>query len=128
MSVEENKAIVGRWLDALNQDRPEVADQLYSSDFEGGQGPAFARDFHRELRSAFPDFTLTVDDWITEGDKVVTRWSLQGTHQRPLWDVPASGKQVTWAGITIWRVVDGTIVQVYQVSDDRRLLQPGQTA
>jgi hypothetical protein len=33
MSVEENKAIVRRWFDALNQDRPEVADQLYPPDF-----------------------------------------------------------------------------------------------
>ena len=128
MSVEENKAIVRRWFDALNQDRPEVADQLYSPDFENGRGPAFAKDVHRDVRTAFPDYVVTVDDWIAEGDKVVTRWTLHGTHRDMLWGMPASGKQVTWTGITIWRIADGKIVQAWQGTDDRRLLQPGETS
>ena len=128
MSVEENKAIVRRWIDALNQDQPEVADQLFSPDFEGGRGPTQAKEVHRDVRTAIPDYVVTVDDWIAEGDKVVTRWTLRGNHQQSLWGMPASGKQVTWTGITIWRIADGKIVQAWQVTDDRRLLQPDESS
>ncbi|GAC1546749.1 MAG: ester cyclase [Herpetosiphon sp.] len=123
MAVEENKAIVRRWVDALNQDTPEVADHVYASDFEDGRGPARAQEIHREVRTAFPDYVLTVDDWIAEGDKVVTRWTLRGSYRQALWGMPASGKQVSWTGVTIWQIVDGKISQVWQVSDDRSLLQ-----
>ena len=44
------------------------------------------------LTSAFPDLHTTVEDMIAEGDKVVARTTLNGTHEGPLWGIPPTGK------------------------------------
>lgn len=65
-----------------------------------------------ELRTAFPDLTITVEDpLIVEGDKVGVRFTMQGTNTGPFLDREASGKVITWPGIAIYRVLDGAIVE-----------------
>ncbi|MFB7245358.1 ester cyclase [Streptomyces populi] len=58
------------------------------------------------------DFTFTIDDQITEGDRVCTRWTWNGTHTGDFRGIPASGKQVSMTGTTIFRCgEDGKIVE-----------------
>jgi predicted ester cyclase len=78
-------------------------------------------DAAQRARTAFPDMKLTVDDVITEGDKVVTRWTMTGTHkgtvsQFPLGEVKPTGKPVTVQGITIHQVQNGVIVNSWGVT------------
>jgi ketosteroid isomerase-like protein len=95
MSAEQNKAVVRRWFDAINQKDllacERVADETYAPDFilhdptmredpNAKPGPAGAKVFVRQLISDYPDLHLTIDDMIAEGDKVVFRFSMHGTH------------------------------------------------
>ncbi|PKT69365.1 ester cyclase [Streptomyces populi] len=58
------------------------------------------------------DFTFTIDDQITEGDRVCTRWTWNGTHTGDFRGIPASGKQISMTGTTIFRCgEDGKIVE-----------------
>ena len=61
------------------------------------------------FRSAFPDSDLCIEEEIAEDDKVVIRWNFSGTHQGNLLGIPATGKKVSWTGITIYRIVDGKV-------------------
>jgi steroid delta-isomerase-like uncharacterized protein len=74
-------------------------------------------------QTVFPDFHQTTDAIFAEGDKVVVRWTATGTQQGELLGMPASGKQVKYSGITIYRVADGKIAESWWAYDVMGLVQ-----
>lgn len=60
----------------------------------------------RELRSGFPDFTVSVDDVVAQGDRVAYRWTMTGTHQNEYEGLAATGKTLTATGMTFLRLQD----------------------
>ena len=54
---------------------------------------------------------------VAEGDKVVTRWTAQGTHQGDFFGIPASGKPVAVKAIHIHQIVDGKIAALWEEFD-----------
>ncbi len=66
----------------------------------------------KQVRSAFPDMTFSVDVLIESDDLVVSNWTVKGTHDgAPFYDVPPSGRPVTINGTAILRIRDGRIVE-----------------
>ena len=87
---------------------------------EGIEGvKAYIRMFH----DAFPDIRATVEDVISEGDKVVARVTVRGTHEGELMGVAASGKSVQFESIDIVRVQDGKAAEHWGVTDAMTLMQ-----
>ena len=130
---EESKALAHRsWevgiqapLDTLEDAIAEVyADDVImhepGEDIVGIEGLA---QFVSMMRSAFPDLRITVEDDMAEGDKVVTRWTRQGTHQGELMGVAPTGNQVTVTGITIHRIAEAKIVEEWSNWDALGLMQ-----
>jgi predicted ester cyclase len=76
-----------------------------------------------EWRVGFPDVALTVEDVIAEGDKVVSRFVLRGTHAGPALGVPPTGQRVAVGGVAIERVRDGRLVESWVSLDTLRLLR-----
>lgn len=72
---------------------------------------------------AFPDLRLTVEDSIAEGDRVVSRWMLRGTHQGASLGMPPTGKHVTMPGISIVRMEDGKSTEQWVIFDQMVMLQ-----
>lgn len=135
MSTEANKALVRRATEEVwNQGKLAVLDEFAASD-SVYYDPAVPyvhnlEDYKRyvtQFRSAFPDIHVTIEDMIAEGDKVVMRWTLHGTHTGNIvrlgMHVPATGKQVTQTGITIFRFVEGKGVETWANSDAFGLYQ-----
>jgi steroid delta-isomerase-like uncharacterized protein len=77
----------------------------------------------KALRSAFPDFKITIDLQVAEGDLVVQRATTTGTMKGAFAGMPPSGKKATWEAIHISRVKDGKIVEHWQVQDQLGMLQ-----
>ncbi len=73
--------------------------------------------------TVFPDLGFTVHSIFAEGDKVVVRWTSTGTQQGELMGIPASGKQVEYTGITIYRLADGRIAESWWAYDAMGLIQ-----
>jgi steroid delta-isomerase-like uncharacterized protein len=69
------------------------------------------------LLEAFPDLHLTLEDMIAEGDKVVVRNTVSGTHRGEYMGRPPTGKPVTYNEIFIFRFVDGRIAETWGVVD-----------
>ena len=69
------------------------------------------------LLRAFPDLHVTVEDLIAEGDKVVARNSVTGTHQGEYMGLPPTGRTVTYNEIFIFRFADGRIAETWGVVD-----------
>jgi steroid delta-isomerase-like uncharacterized protein len=63
------------------------------------------------MRAVFPDIHFDVEDMIAEGDKVVSRYTVTGTHQGEFMGIPATGKPVKITTIWIHRLADGRIVE-----------------
>ena len=79
--------------------------------------------FMSGLLAAFPDSRFLVDDVIAEGDKVVVRHRLQGTHQAEPQGIPATGREVEISGIVIFRIEEGKIAEAWLNADIMGMMQ-----
>ncbi len=129
MSVEENKAIVRRFLEAAGSGAQD--DLLLAPDI-AYHGPPFigdlqGRDAFKQMvgvfRSAFPDLQTTIQDLVAEGDRVAALHTHSGTHTGEFQGMPPTGKSVTVRGIEIFRVRDGQIVEFWHLDDFLSLMQ-----
>ena len=68
-----------------------------------GPGPEGMRQLISAYRSAFPDAHWNVEEAMTAGDRVITRWTAGGTNRNELMGIPATGKSGTVTGIWIHR-------------------------
>lgn len=89
----------------------------------GPTGPRAFRDYYSAVRSAVPDARYEVDDLIAEGDRVVVRWRLLGTHEGDFRGIPPTGRPITLRGIAIYRVEEGELMERWVVSDLRGALE-----
>src|SRR6201981_725920 len=134
MSIEENKAVVGRWFSEFwgKDFNPAVIDDLAAPDirFEYSlhaplRGRDAVRAFAGKFRAAFPDLNfLGTADLIAEGDYVVGQWEGGGTHTGPAFkdflagSLPANtGRQMHFTGVTVLKVIDGKIVEEHGLDD-----------
>lgn len=79
--------------------------------------------FYSAMLAAFPDMQVQVEDVFAEGDKLVTRWSVRGTHQGEMMGIPPTGKQISVGGIAIDRFESGQSVEHWEVFNQMSLMQ-----
>lgn len=125
--AQVRRAIAEIWNDANYDALPGfVSDDIVihaSSPEAEIRGPEGIRHFYSSLRAAFPDLHFQIEDQVAAGDRVVTRWSAQGTHAGEFQGIPPTGKQVTLTGIDIDRFAGGKVVECWPVADELGLLQ-----
>lgn len=80
-------------------------------------GAQALKEVFARLHRVFPDLHITVEDLIAEGDKVVGRNSVTGTHQGDYMGVPPTGKSVAYDEIFIFRFRNGRIAETWGVVD-----------
>ena len=102
-----------------------VSPRFTSHDWpEGGvAGPQAFREYYAAIRSAVPDARYEVDDLIAEGDRVVVRWTLLGTHEGSFGGIAPTGKAIALKGIAIYRLDAGMLMERWVVSDLHGLLE-----
>lgn len=81
------------------------------------------RSFVQALITAFPDLHYKVEDTVIEGNRVVTRWSATGTHSGPFVGLPPTERDVVKVGITIFRIEDGRVAELWNVWDQHGLME-----
>ncbi len=74
-------------------------------------------------RTAFPDIHFTVEDQIAEGDKLVTRFTITGTHKGELMGIPPTGVHITMTGMIFDLNVGGKILEGWANTDALGMLQ-----
>lgn len=87
------------------------------------RGPEAVRQFIRVYRSAFPDLRVTVLDQIAEGDRVVTRWRMEGTQKNRLMGIEATHRFMSVEGIRIDRIANGRIAETWNTWDTFDMLR-----
>jgi len=121
MSLEENKAIVRRWIEEINKGNLGILDELVAPDFfhptHQLRGPEGIKQFYTMFLNVFSDIHETVKDIIAEGDKVWHYFECTGTHTGEYRGLAPTGKKVAWTGVNFWRIVDGKVVEKASVYD-----------
>ena len=122
-----NKATVIRLLDAMNTGDAELVsqtiDEVFEPDvkqhspFEATGTQTLKENVVARLYRAFPDLHITIEDLIEEGDKVVEKDTVTGTHQGEYNGLPPTGKSVSYSEIFIMRFVNGRIAEIWGVVD-----------
>ena len=79
--------------------------------------------FASALLAAFPDLQVTVEDMIAEGEKLVVRYSVRGTHKGNLMGIPPTGKEIFVTGTAIDRFDSGQSVEHWEIIDQLGLMQ-----
>lgn len=115
---ERNRAVALRWMEEIwNQRREEVVDELMHEDavghMEGGDvhGPAGFKQARAAFLQAIPDLRIEVEGSVAEGDAVVLRWRVTGTHRGDGLGIPPSGRRVDARGMSWFQIRDGRMVE-----------------
>jgi steroid delta-isomerase-like uncharacterized protein len=128
--MNENASLVLRFIEeVLNQGQIDAAGDYFWDDMVEqvpfpGQGPGLQglKDVLKAMRAGFPDMHWTVEEQLTDGDRVLTRFLWTGTHRGPFLGVPATGRPVQVWGMVIDRFVDGRIKETRILMDTLGLM------
>ena len=126
---KENKNVVRGYIDQVwNGRRLDLLEQFVAEDvIHPGAPGATDRDSMKKsaamVLDAFPDWEMTIDDEIAEGDRVVCRYTYSGTLQGEFMGMPATGKHAVWSGIWIHRLAGGKIVELWGQNDNASMMQ-----
>lgn len=130
MVSEENKAVMRRLYERINNGDVDIIDEVYAPDaiYHGTGMMANAdretfRQFVKTVLEAFPDSNFTIDDLLADGDKVIYRNTFTGTQKGEMMGIPATGKQVSVRTIGIARISGGKIVEEWENMDEMGIMQ-----
>jgi predicted ester cyclase len=130
MSLEKNKDLIRGGFEAFNIGKPYSGDKFFAVDGIDHMAPpgsppgfAFMKQLNNMVLAAFPDVHVTVEDLIAEGDKVVCRITVSGTHKGEFMGMPPTGKRFTIQEIRIYRITGGKVVEHWGVVDRMGMMQ-----
>jgi predicted ester cyclase len=118
-----NEAIYRRLIDeGFNQGKLDVVDELVAPGARehqrgSGDGIEGTKNTIKYLRSAFPDFKITIDEIVVSGDKVWARQKGGGTNLGSFAGHPPTGIKAFIDVIDLIRIEDGKIVEHWGVPD-----------
>ena len=125
LSVEENKAVLRRFIEAYNDRDMAVFDELVVPDFVYHTHQQVGREKFKKLFTmafdGFPDWYEEIEDMVCEGEKVWVRVKSTGTHSGD-WtlfgvSLPATGNKIVMRMVFFFRVVDGKLVETGELDD-----------
>ena len=130
-SPDENGAIVQRYWDEVwnNQNDAALADVFDPQEVHHwgiGDTTVGSEEFLTRIasfRAAFPDFQIHIEKTIREADQVVSYYRATATHQGDWLGIPATGIEVEYNGVNIFRIACGKIVESWGVANHLGLVQ-----
>lgn len=127
--ASDPRQLVRAYLGAFNdRDRETLTELLAEDAVEHGvhqplRGASAIVDFLEGHFEAFPDYTGSTEAIVAEDDLVTVRYTASGTHSGAYKGVEPTGHRAEWTGISIYRVEDGEIAEVWVEEDRLGLLE-----
>src|SRR3954468_24377375 len=112
MPMESSEAVMKRFVEFINTADAQLARQVIASDAvfsapthaEPLGGPAGYLELLAILRNGFPDIHWTMEETITEGDRVAARFTMRGTHRGDFFGIPPTGKQISVQALNFYHL------------------------
>lgn len=136
-TTEENKEIVRRYYEeAFEEGQTELLEELVADDVvnhnplsdetlttEEAEGFEGFRHHVMAAKEGFPDATIRIDDLLAEDDKVMIRFTFEGTHEGRFGGIEPTGNRVSQSNLGLFRISDGKIAERWVESDTMEMLQ-----
>ena len=127
---EQNKELARRFYAEMNAGNADIIFEATTENFvEHDEFPGIpptrdgVREFFLMMRKAFPDMKMSIEDMISEGDRVFIRASMTGTHKGEFMGIPATGKQIKVPMGDFVRIENGKVAEHWGVTDSGMLMQ-----
>jgi steroid delta-isomerase-like uncharacterized protein len=128
---EENKAIANREWEAWSKGDFEAFKEVVAPGYvyymPSGSTKALSREETIEMgkmvHNGFPDVTFSIVEMFAAGDRVISRYTMRGTHQAETQGIPATGNKIEISGIMINRIENGKVVEDREEADMLGLMQ-----
>jgi steroid delta-isomerase-like uncharacterized protein len=124
MTIEENKALVRRFIDEIFlRGRSEAVDELLADDFvphtwgATGDGKDALKEAIKRTSAGLSDTSMTIEDMIAEGDEVAVRLTSHAVQSGPFMGLPPSGKPYTIGEIHIFKIKRGKVTEHWHQGD-----------
>ncbi len=129
--VQETAHLITELLDVWNMHDVDQAVTFYAPDYEGidvaeavpQRGPDGLRRTMERYLQAFPDLRFTEETTVIQGDRVALFWTVQGTHQGALMNIPPTGRSIQVRGVSLLTVLDGKVARALYIWDVAGLLR-----
>ena len=127
-NTEANKETVKRYPKAVAAGDFDVIRELCTDDVVNHaplgepRGHEALIAYERPIHEAFPNFEVTVEDLVAEGDRVAMRITIRATHEGPVMDIDPTGATVEFENYVFHRMVDGRIAERWVQPDVYGLL------
>jgi steroid delta-isomerase-like uncharacterized protein len=129
MGTAENKELVLKYQEAFNRGDLDALDALVAADVvTHSQAPGLPAGLeggkmaHRGTVAAFPDLHYHIDELLAEGETVVERFTITGTHDGPFMGLAPTGRPIRFSGVSFFRVRGGKIVEHWGLQDQFTLM------
>ena len=130
MAIDENKVLARRYFEDAPS-HPETCDEIFAPTFQFHtiqqasitpqaieSNPQSEKAAYEWLKSVWSsNWHMTVDELIAENDRVMVRWTFYGTQQGEYSGLPPTNKQISYSGINIFRIAEGKIAEIWDISD-----------
>jgi predicted ester cyclase len=124
VSADENKRIAREFFERIwNQGDESAIDQFIPENAMGndpdfGAGREGFRKQWKQWRAAFPDLHFECKEFVAEGDKVLTRWTLTGTHEGEFLGAAPTGNKISVEGMSLDRIENGLVAEGFDGWDN----------
>jgi steroid delta-isomerase-like uncharacterized protein len=118
MPMESPEAVMKRFVQFINTADEQLAGEVIASDAvfhapthaEPLRGPEGYLELLAILRAGFPDIQWTLEETITEGDRVAARFTMRGTHRGDFFGIPPTGNEISVQALNFYHLADGQII------------------
>jgi steroid delta-isomerase-like uncharacterized protein len=130
MTEQEARTLSERILQIWNEGDLALVDEMYTPECvrhdcglpHAVLGVDALKNHFAFYRSAFPDLSMTIQETIVKGDKIVWHWTLTGTNTGPMGEAPPTGKAVQLSGVSFARIDNGKISELWDYYNQAMLL------
>jgi steroid delta-isomerase-like uncharacterized protein len=128
---EQNKAIANREWEAWSKGDFEAFKEVVAPEYvyymPSGRTKSLSREETIEMgkivHNGFPDVAFSIEEMFAVGDRVISRYTMRGTHQAETYGIPATGNKIEISGIMINRIKNGKVVEDREEADMLGLMQ-----
>jgi steroid delta-isomerase-like uncharacterized protein len=130
-AIEEDvTALNERISRVFNQGDLDLVDELYAADVvrhdcglpEDVIGLDALKSWFASHRKAFPDMIMRIDETIVKHNRIVWRWTITGTNTGPVGEMPPTGRNVRFSGVSIAGLANGKIAEIWDYYNQAALL------
>lgn len=126
--AEEYETFLHRWFEEVwNKRREDAIDEMFAedgvanglNDAEGNplRGPEAFKTLHRAFLAAYPDLQITIEDTVSEGDKIAARCTVRATHAGDGLGIAPTNQPIEFTGLTFVKIEDGKIAEAWNEFD-----------